>query len=109
MDGTRKGTLAAPSEFGAIGALIIHREDLASYPWQVVRSSWSGEKSYLVRIGNRSAIVAMVFLSVGLVAILVLISSVVLGGAAPVIVGILTAAAIGWLWFGLALLERERR
>lgn len=33
---------------GAIGALVIHREDLASYPWQVVRSSWSGEKSYLV-------------------------------------------------------------
>jgi Zn-dependent M28 family amino/carboxypeptidase len=33
---------------GAIGALIIHREDLASYPWQVVRTSWSGEKSYLV-------------------------------------------------------------
>ena len=33
---------------GAIGVLIIHREDLASYPWQVVRSSWSGEKSYLV-------------------------------------------------------------
>jgi Zn-dependent M28 family amino/carboxypeptidase len=33
---------------GAIGAMIIHRDDLASYPWQVVRSSWSGEKSYLV-------------------------------------------------------------
>ncbi len=33
---------------GAIGALIVHREDLASYPWQVVRTSWSGEKSYLV-------------------------------------------------------------
>ena len=33
---------------GAVGVLIIHREDLASYPWQVVRSSWSGEKSYLV-------------------------------------------------------------
>jgi Zn-dependent M28 family amino/carboxypeptidase len=33
---------------GAIGVLIIHRDDLASYPWQVVRSSWSGEKSYLV-------------------------------------------------------------
>lgn len=28
---------------GAIGALIIHREDLASYPWQVVKSSWSNE------------------------------------------------------------------
>lgn len=33
---------------GAIGVLIVHRDDLASYPWQVVRSSWSGEKSYLV-------------------------------------------------------------
>ena len=32
---------------GAIGVLIIHRTDLASYPWQVVRSSWSGEHSYL--------------------------------------------------------------
>lgn len=32
---------------GAIGVLIIHRTDLASYPWQVVRSSWAGEHSYL--------------------------------------------------------------
>jgi Zn-dependent M28 family amino/carboxypeptidase len=32
---------------GAIGALIIHRTDLASYPWQVVRSSWSNEQVYL--------------------------------------------------------------
>jgi hypothetical protein len=32
---------------GAIGALIIHRTDLASYGWQVVRSSWSNEAVYL--------------------------------------------------------------
>jgi Zn-dependent M28 family amino/carboxypeptidase len=32
---------------GAIGALIIHRTDLASYGWQVVRSSWSNEQVYL--------------------------------------------------------------
>src|SRR5450631_1282537 len=32
---------------GAVGALIIHRTDLASYPWQVVRTSWSNEESYL--------------------------------------------------------------
>ena len=32
---------------GAAGVLIIHRTDLASYPWTVVRSSWSGEHSYL--------------------------------------------------------------
>ena len=32
---------------GAVATLIIHRTDLASYPWEVVRNSWSGEKSYL--------------------------------------------------------------
>jgi Zn-dependent M28 family amino/carboxypeptidase len=32
---------------GAIGALIIHRTDLASYPWTVVQNSWSGEKTVL--------------------------------------------------------------
>jgi Zn-dependent M28 family amino/carboxypeptidase len=32
---------------GAIGALIIHRTDLASYPWSVVQNSWSGEKTFL--------------------------------------------------------------
>ncbi len=28
---------------GAVGAVIIHRDDLASYPWSVVKSSWSNE------------------------------------------------------------------
>ncbi len=32
---------------GALGALIIHRTDLASYGWSVVRSSWSNEQVYL--------------------------------------------------------------
>ena len=32
---------------GAVGALIIHRTDLASYGWTVVQNSWSGEHSYL--------------------------------------------------------------
>ncbi|MBX6361661.1 MAG: M28 family peptidase [Acidobacterium ailaaui] len=35
------------SRLGAIGVLIIHRTDLASYPWQVVRDSQAIEKSYL--------------------------------------------------------------
>ncbi len=43
---------------GAIGALIVHREDLASYPWQVVRTSWSGEKSYLVGDPNAKLLAA---------------------------------------------------
>ncbi len=32
---------------GAVGALIIHRTDLASYGWSVVRNSWSSEAVYL--------------------------------------------------------------
>jgi Zn-dependent M28 family amino/carboxypeptidase len=32
---------------GAIGAILIHKTDMASYPWEVVRNSNSGEKSYL--------------------------------------------------------------
>ena len=43
---------------GAIGALIIHRTDLASYPWQVVETSWSGEKSYLVGDPNAKLLAA---------------------------------------------------
>jgi len=32
---------------GAVGALLIHKTDMASYPWEVVRNSNSGEKAYL--------------------------------------------------------------
>jgi Zn-dependent M28 family amino/carboxypeptidase len=37
---------------GAIATLIIHRTDLASYPWEVVRNSWGGERSYLKPDGS---------------------------------------------------------
>ena len=37
---------------GAVATLIIHRADLASYGWDVVRNSWSGERSYLKRDGT---------------------------------------------------------
>jgi Zn-dependent M28 family amino/carboxypeptidase len=32
---------------GAVGVILVHKEDMASYPWDVVRNSDSGEKSYL--------------------------------------------------------------
>src|SRR6266404_3362242 len=32
---------------GAVGAILIHKSEMASYPWEVVRNSNSGEKSYL--------------------------------------------------------------
>jgi Zn-dependent M28 family amino/carboxypeptidase len=34
---------------GAAGALIIHETEMASYPWEVVRGSWSGEQFDVVR------------------------------------------------------------
>jgi len=37
---------------GAVGALLIHRTDMASYGWDVVRNSNSGEKSYLTLDGS---------------------------------------------------------
>jgi Zn-dependent M28 family amino/carboxypeptidase len=35
------------ARMGAVGALIIHRTDLASYGWNVVKNSNTGEKTYL--------------------------------------------------------------
>lgn len=32
---------------GAVAAIIIHKSDMASYGWDVVRNSWSGEEAYL--------------------------------------------------------------
>ena len=32
---------------GAIGAILVHKSEMASYPWEVVRNSNSGEKEYL--------------------------------------------------------------
>ena len=32
---------------GAVGAILIHKTDMASYGWDVVRNSWAGEEGYL--------------------------------------------------------------
>jgi Zn-dependent M28 family amino/carboxypeptidase len=34
---------------GAVATIVIHRTDLASYGWQVVRNSWGSEREYLKR------------------------------------------------------------
>jgi uncharacterized protein DUF6328 len=66
-----------------------------------------GEKRFLVRIANYFAIAGMSLLALGFVGILVLLSDVVLGGAAPVIVGALAAAFVGGLWFVLPIVRRD--
>ncbi len=35
------------AKMGAAGVILVHRTEMASYGWEVVRSSWSGERSYL--------------------------------------------------------------
>ncbi len=37
---------------GAVGVIIIHKTDMASYGWDVVRNSWGGERSYLRATGE---------------------------------------------------------
>ena len=32
---------------GAVGALIVHTDETAGYPWDVVRNSWSGSQPYI--------------------------------------------------------------
>lgn len=43
---------------GAVGAILIHKTDMASYPWEVVRNSNSGEKSFLKLEGSPALKVA---------------------------------------------------
>jgi Zn-dependent M28 family amino/carboxypeptidase len=49
---------------GAVGVILIHREDMASYPWEVVRNSDSGEKSYLKLEGPALKVASWVQLDV---------------------------------------------
>jgi len=65
------------------------------------------ERAYLVKIGTRLAIVAAAFLSVGLTAILVLISNFVFGTIAAVCVGIAVATVVTTVWFALPLRRRD--
>jgi len=49
---------------GAVGVILIHKEDMASYPWEVVRNSNSGEKSYLKVAGPGLKVASWVHLDV---------------------------------------------
>jgi hypothetical protein len=68
-----------------------------------------GEKDFVVRTANALAIIAMVFLGVGFTGILVLLSDFVVGGVAPIIIGVVAASGIGTLWFAVPLAHRLTR
>src|ERR1700675_269213 len=49
---------------GAVGVILVHKEDMASYPWDVVRNSNSGEKSFLKLEGPALKVASWVQLEV---------------------------------------------
>ena len=49
---------------GAVGVILVHREDMASYPWEVVRNSFSGEQSFLKLEGPALKVASWVQLDV---------------------------------------------
>jgi Zn-dependent M28 family amino/carboxypeptidase len=51
---------------GAVAAILIHKTDMASYGWEVVRNSWSGENSDLKAEGPRLKAAGWVSFETGL-------------------------------------------
>jgi len=49
---------------GAVGVLLIHKDEMASYPWEVVRNSNSGEKSFLKLEGPALKVASWIHLDV---------------------------------------------
>jgi len=65
-----------------------------------------GQKAYLVNLANRLLIVAMGFLTAGFTGILVLISNVIFGTVAAVVVGVIAGIGLSGLWFAVPLSRR---
>ena len=66
-----------------------------------------GQKRFLLRIANHLAVAGMACLALGFVGILLFVSDVVMGGAAPGVVAGVAALVVGVLWFGLPLARRD--
>jgi Zn-dependent M28 family amino/carboxypeptidase len=49
---------------GAVGVILVHQEQMASYPWEVVRNSNSGEKSFLKVEGAALKVASWIHLDV---------------------------------------------
>ena len=65
------------------------------------------QRAFLVRVGTKLAIVAAVFIAVGLTGILVLIANYVFGTLAAVTVGVVAAVLVTSVWFSLPLRRRR--
>lgn len=67
-----------------------------------------GEKARLVEIAARCAILGLVTLALSMTACVLLVSSVILGHAAGVVIAACGAVMFAFLWFGLGLHRRRQ-
>lgn len=59
-------------------------------------------------VSNRPAIAGTAFLAAAMSCVVFVISDVLFGPAAAVVVTALSAAVFGWFWYGLPLMRRAR-
>jgi hypothetical protein len=64
------------------------------------------QRAFIVRTANQAAIAGMGLLALGLVSILVLISNLVFGTVAAIVVGVIAGALLGGIWFLVPLRRR---
>ena len=67
------------------------------------------EKHHMVVVANRMAITGLTFLALSITGVLFLITDVLFGGAATVVVTVLTVLLVVGLWFVLPLMRRGER
>jgi hypothetical protein len=67
------------------------------------------EKQHMVVVANRMAITGLTFLALSITGVLFLITDVLFGGAATVVVTVLTVLLLVGLWFVLPLTRRGER
>jgi uncharacterized protein DUF6328 len=66
-----------------------------------------GQKEYMVDLSNRLAIGGLLSLAVAMVAAMMLVSDVMFGMVAAIVIGVTTAAAFGYVWAALPLRRRR--
>jgi len=64
------------------------------------------EKQHMIFLANKMSIIGVSFLALSITGVLFLITDVLFGGAAPIVVTVLAAILVGGLWFALPLARR---
>ena len=73
------------------------------------RLRWhEGASEDVMATGNRFVIVGTVFLAIAIAASVSLVADVLYGGLLADVLAAVVAAGVGWLWWGLPLLQRSR-